>query len=100
MIEQNYQIIKQKGPLKSTRNQGSAYWDVTLRGLKDRRTYTTYVDVEMKNFEHWTEVLENPDVEYELGDLKLKDPIKRIVDADSKPRIVRGLNNFHNLFGE
>ena len=100
MIEQNYQVIKQKGPKPSTRNKGSHYWDITLRGLKDRKTYTTNVDMAMNNFEHWITILENPEIEYELADLKFKDEKAKLIDADSKPRIVRGLNNFHNLFGE
>ena len=100
MITQNYKIIKQAPPKKSKANKGSAYWEITLRGLTDRKTWTTYVDITMKNFPHWETILENPDIEYELGDLRVKDPIKRIVDADSKPRIVRGGNNFGNLFVE
>jgi hypothetical protein len=100
MNNQNYQVIKNKGPMKSKVNKGSAYWDITLRGLKDRKTYTTKVDVSMRNFEHWVEILENPEVEYELADLKFKDEKAKLIDADSKPRIVRGLNKFNDLFGE
>jgi len=98
MIEQNYRVTKQVGPKKSIANKGSAYWDITLKGLKDNRTWTTYIDTEMKNFENWVTVLENPDIEYELGGLTPKDESKRIVNADSKPKIIKGGSQFENLF--
>lgn len=99
MISQTYIVKKQKGPLVSQANDGSHYWEITLKGCTDKRNYTTYVDTEMKNFDHWTTILEHPHTEYELGNLRVKDPNKRIINADSRPSILGGRGStFSDLF--
>jgi hypothetical protein len=99
-MKQTYTVKKQIGPHPSKVNKDSYFWEITLVGTRDKRTYTTYVDTEMKNFDQWIEILENPQTAYELADLKLKSPTSRIINADSTPRIVHqgGSTTFNKFF--
>lgn len=97
-MQQTYRIQRIDLPKASKTNKDSVYWSVSLKGLKDNKTWTTYIDSSMKNFKYWLDILDNMDYPYELDNLSIQDLNKHILDADSKPRIIKGPTTFNQLF--
>ena len=108
MIIQNYKLLSREGPRISRSNPGSRYWHLIFRGVEDNRIYTSNVDISMQNFHYWDSVLASKD-KMILSNIRLKNATRRLIDADSQPRIVEVIpsprpptpptnNNFGNLF--
>ena len=108
MIIQNYKLLSRNGPYPSRSNPGSRYWNLIFKGLEDNQTYTSNVDISMQNFHYWDSVLASKD-KMILSNIRLKNATRRLIDADSQPRIVEVIpsprpptpptnNNFGNLF--
>jgi len=85
-MSQQYEVIRRRGPLVSTSNQGSPYYQIDLKGLEDGLTYTTYVDSSMENFHQWRDVIESRN-QMVLSGLRMKSKDKRLINADSTPKI-------------
>jgi hypothetical protein len=87
MIIQNYRLKSRNGPYNSKSNPGSRYWQLTLLGLEDNKIYTTNVDVSMQNFRNWENIISSSDT-FIVGNIRLKNATRKLVDADSAPRII------------
>jgi len=62
--------------------------EVQLTGIKTRTEYKSWIDPKFANYSHW-ELLIGAAQEkgVVVSNLKLKDPAKNLINADSRPRI-------------
>ena len=64
---------------------GNDIFEIDFVGIDSQRHYTTYADPQNRNFQQWREIIDREKREaLVLSNLKLKDPTKGIVNADSK----------------
>lgn len=93
-IVQDYEVLKVE---KHFSKFGGDFYYVFFKGLTDMQSYKTPVYVKLRNFNRWRLVLDfnNPESNagMVLGNLKLKNVKKRIIDADSQVTIIKRADN-------
>ena len=66
---------------------GGTVTRITLVGIRDRKEYTTYVDLRNRNCQHWQHIINNPSHGFIIHGLKLKRGKEFLISADSRPII-------------
>lgn len=98
MSTQYYTIIKQRQITSKT--NGNRIIEITLVGVRDRLLYRTYVDPQNRNYPNWSYIIHNPTQGYLLGPLKIKDPDKNLISADSKVNILVATEHNDEVYSE
>ena len=64
---------------------GNEIWEIGVVGIKSQKNYRTYVDPYNANFRRWEHIVDVGERKgVVLNNLKFKDPVKGIVNADSQ----------------
>jgi hypothetical protein len=87
-----YQKLKEPVFVSRVEQRGSMYggdiYEVDLTGIKSQSTYKTYVDPQNNNFRQWQGIMDAAERKgVVLTNIKLKDPEKLLVNADSMPTV-------------
>ena len=62
--------------------------EVEFTGITTQTTYKTYLDPKFANWPQWEMIINTSETKgVVLDNLKLKDPDKNLVNADSRPRV-------------
>lgn len=84
-MKQPYVVVSQRN-FKSL-NTGRNTTEIIFRGIQDRCEYKTYVEEGMKNYSNWQHIISNPQHGFVLNNLTVKDLVKGLITADSRPII-------------
>lgn len=80
--------------------QGHKIYELDLVNTQTRMLYRTYADPHLRNFPNWSRIVINPDCGYILTNIKIRDEIKQLADADVKPRILSTTLNKETVLEE
>lgn len=75
-------IIVERPALINSRWGGEVY-RVKLENVDTKKTYTTYIDPNNKNYRNWHEIVTSEDKGWVLENIRVKNHKKGLVDADS-----------------
>ena len=72
-----------------SKNSTGDIYKITFKGIQSQEDYHTYVDPSYANYAHWRDIIKqhSADKGQVLTRVKLKDDLKRLVNADSEPRL-------------
>jgi hypothetical protein len=79
---------------RTSRHGDETMWTLELTDVVNGSVFETYIVEEHKNFRHWQRIIENPDLFYFLGNLRLKtvkrgpNTGKEYIDGDSRVQII------------
>lgn len=66
---------------------GGDVWELTLTGIRSQKNYKTYCDPSNHNWQHWAGIVDVAQRKgVVLSGLKIKDPTKNLINADSSVR--------------
>ena len=70
-----------------SKNSTGDIYKITFKGIQSQEDYHTYVDPSYANYAHWKDTIQHHDSGkgQVLTRVKLKDDLKRLVNADSIP---------------
>ena len=93
-----YAIVKQE--LAPSKNGGEMI-TMTLYDIESREEFRTYIDPNMENFDHWIEIITNPEKGYIVTGLKKKPNYGRykheILNADCEPIVVKRVKDVKEM---
>ena len=84
-MKQPYVVVSQRN-FRSI-NTGRNTTEIIFRGIVDRCEYKTYVEEGMKNYSNWQHIINNPKHGFVVNCLNVKDLVKGLITADSRPLI-------------
>jgi hypothetical protein len=83
-------IVKQE--IGNSKISGAETITMTIFDVETRSEYRSYIDASMKNFNHWVDIITNPDSGFIVTGLKEKRSYGRynheILNADCEPIII------------
>lgn len=85
MTQQAYYIQSQR---TGSSKLGGIVTTITLIGLQDRQQYKVYIDPANFNIKNWDMITAYPRDGFVVTGIRLKDPVKKIVNADSRVSIL------------
>ena len=71
----------------TTRNGGHEIWEINFLGIKSQQPYKTWIDPHMANYQQWQPVIAAKDQGVVISNLKLKNPDKNLINADSSLKL-------------
>lgn len=83
-MTQPYIVLKQE--VRYSQKNQSNYHVITMVGAQDRQEYHTYVDVNNRNYQYWSRIIDNPDSGFVIKGCQIKRD--NLVSADSRIVIV------------
>ena len=98
MSNQYYVILTQKQIVSKA--NGNNIFEIQLVGVKDRQLYKTYVDPMNRNYKHWSYMVHNPAQGYLVSNIKIKDPAKKLISADSVVSILVATEDSTEVYNE
>lgn len=91
-------VVLEVRPMMS--RQGHKIYELDLVNTQTRMLYKTYADPHLRNFPNWSRIVINPNHGYILTNIKIRDEIKQLADADVKPRILSTTDSKEQLLEE